>query len=154
MKRLIKTGFIGVVMLIFFAACNPNIGRDVQSGSGGGASLPSTASWLKGTWSGPMTVSANGYSTSDYITMRFDDDGLQSASGDYLSGLDITVSYSSDMCVIHVSGTVTSSGTRATASGTYTLKKTGSDSCSLSGSVRASASGYTMNISISGTLHR
>lgn len=147
-------GFIGVVMLVFLAACNPNIGRDVQSGSGDGSSLPSTASWLKGTWSGPVTVRVNGYSTSDHITMRFDDDGLQSSSGDYLSGLDTTVSYSSDRCVIRVSGSVTSSGIRATVSGTYTLTKTGSDSCSLSGSVQSSASGYTTNVSISGTLHR
>ena len=60
---------------------------------------------------------------SDHITIRFDKDGLQSVSGDYLSGLDTTVSYSSDSCTIRVSGTVTSYGTSATVSGTYNLTK-------------------------------
>lgn len=151
MRRISESVLIGLFLVVFLAACNPNIGGDSQ---GGGGSIPSAANWLKGTWSGNMTVSVNGYSTSDHITMRFDDDGLQSASGDYLSGLDTSVSYSSNRCTIRVSGSVTSSGIRATVSGTYTLTKTGSNSCRLSGSVRSSASGYTTNVSISGTLYK
>lgn len=48
MKRTIKT-LIGIVMLVFLAACNPDIG-DGQSGEAGdGSSLPLAANWLKGT---------------------------------------------------------------------------------------------------------
>ncbi len=145
MKTIFKSIVICALIIAAFTACNSS----PNTVTGTLKEIPEVASWLKGTWKGKCTVTGAGVTeTSDNMEIIVTDDGVQGLDSLFDNA---TVTYSSDKCIIKVSNSYVDAGMTLTENYELVITKISDTKCSLSGSIKGTGSGTTIEITLSGT---
>jgi len=148
MKTIFKSIVICALIIAAFTACNSS----PSTVTGTLKEIPEVASWLKGTWKGDCTVTGAGVTeTTDNMEIIVTDDGFQGLDSSYDNA---TVTYSSDKCIIKSSTSNTNAGVTLTVNYELVITKINDTKCSLSGSIKGTGSGITVEQTLSGTFNK